>query len=635
MTWAKVMNCIWRRFTQLARPSVESTPQIKDAFTRSHLINQLSLDLLAKPVTLAGWVSRIRPLSENLFFLILRDWSGSVQLTMTATHCNSQVMQNVWAQIQNGTLGKEAVIGIEGLVQPRPIGQSNTSMATGSLEIFISNLKVFNSAPNAEFLPFSPVDHVHVLPNEDIRLKYRPIDLRRNELQESLRLRAQIIRSFRNSLDESGFIEVETPLLFKSTPEGAREFLVSSADPENTNRVQYALPQSPQQFKQLLMVGGIDRYYQIAKCFRDEGFRSDRQPEFTQLDLEMSFVTNGTQVMRVLEAAVKRLWQDKIVPEMDDADSGLLETDFPRISYDDAMALYGSDKPDTRLPCKLAFSLPLDGDSILEGFLLKGRGRNSVNDSGEFEWCAPIEGSQTKPVRQALRDAGRAVRGTQWTWSGNSLAMCPQLDNVLKEKINTSLQEKGLNLGQRDCLLLATRKSDANVGATALGKARLVAIQQILATETLRPEKRWNFLWVDSFPLLAPGEARRYDSMHHPFTAPCPEDASRLFTCTNPLKLRAQHYDLVLNGCEVAGGSIRIHDADLQERLFRDILDLSEAESMRFAHLLRALRSGAPPHGGLALGIDRFVAIVAGKESIRDVIAFPKTSTGIDLCTRH
>jgi len=616
---------MWKRaFSQLLQPSTQTLPKI--AFTRTHLVNQLSLDLLAKPVTLAGWVSRIRPLSENLFFLILRDWSGSVQLTMTATHCNSHVMQEVWCLIQNGKLGKEAVIGIEGLVQSRPIGQANSSMTTGALEILINNLRVFNAAPKTELLPFSPVDHDDVLPGEDIRLKYRPVDLRRKELQDTLRLRAQIVRSFRSTLDGLGFIEVETPLLFKSTPEGAREFLVSSTDPANS--VQYALPQSPQQFKQLLMVGGIDRYYQVAKCFRDEGFRADRQPEFTQLDLEMSFVESGDQVTRVLETAVKRLWKDVLAPEMSDSD-------FPRITYDDAMVLYGSDKPDTRFPFKFVFSLPLAGDFVLEGFLLKGRGRDSLNKSDGFEWCVPIEGSQSKPIRQALKDAGKTVRGTQWTWSGNYLTECTQLSVDLREKITLAMDAKGLNLGQRDCLLLAARHQDANVGVTALGKTRLAAINQILTANVVQPERKWNFLWVDQFPLLAPGEHRPYESMHHPFTAPCAEDLAHLFTTTKPLKLRAQHYDLVLNGCEIAGGSIRIHDADIQERFFREFLGLTEAETLQFAHVLQALRLGAPPHGGLALGIDRFVAIVAGKESIRDVIAFPKTSTGADLCTGH
>ncbi len=380
------------------------------------------------------------------------------------------------------------------------------------------------------------------------------------------------------------------------------------------NGTAYALPQSPQQFKQLLMVGGFDKYFQLARCFRDEGMRADRQPEFTQLDMEMAFVQQE-DVMAVMEDAIRLLWKQF---------RGIELEQIRRISYDQAISEYGSDKPDLRFQGKLVqFSVDEKRRTALEGFLLKGKGRQSVNISKSFEFCAPIEGLKSKSVIKAFESHSD---GFEKQWHGNSLQNCPFA-------VEAKLQELGLNLGPRDYLFLVERNLDSNVGFTTLGRTRLAALN-VLAEDDLIDRENDHFLWVHSFPLVTRSKedpSRRFDSMHHPFTAPL-ESEEELFTCNNPLQLRAQHYDLVLNGQEIGGGSIRIHDPLLQERFLREILGLSEPQISSFSHLLKALKMGAPPHGGMALGLDRLVAILAGKESIREVIAFPKTSSGQDLC---
>ena len=377
------------------------------------------------------------------------------------------------------------------------------------------------------------------------------------------------------------------------------------------------------------MVGGFDKYYQIAKCFRDEGFRADRQPEFTQLDMEMAFVTQE-DVMSTIESAVKTLWKE--AKGMD-----LFNEDFPKLTYDDAMKYYGSDKPDLRFDGKIAFSLVSDSTAV-EGLLLKGRGRSSLNRDGSFEFCLPIEGIQSKEVLKAF-EAGKESLSK---WHGNYLEDCGIISEKERENIKLRLEELGLNVGPRDCLLIQKRDLYANVGMTDLGRARLAALSVLQEHQPELIAKDPKFLWVHSFPLfcraspesIADNPLRRYDSMHHPFTAPEMPNPKDIFTFEEPLKLRAQHYDLVLNGQEIGGGSVRIHDADIQERLMRELLGLSRQQIDHFSHLLRALKLGAPPHAGMALGLDRLVAILAGKQSIRDVIAFPKNSAGFDLCLK-
>lgn len=385
------------------------------------------------------------------------------------------------------------------------------------------------------------------------------------------------------------------------------------------------------------MVGGFDKYFQIAKCFRDEGFRADRQPEFTQLDMEMAFVTQE-DVMRTMESAVKTLWKEAAAATQA-TDLGDADGDFPRLSYDSAMNLYGSDKPDLRFGGKIAFSIPSESNTTIEGLLLKGRGRSSLNRDDSFEFCWPVEGIRSKEVIKTF-EAGRESVAK---WHGNRLEDCRIVSEGERENISSRLDELGLNVGPRDCLLVQRRNLYANVGMTDLGRARLAALAVL---QQHRPELISNdpkFLWVHSFPLLCPASLesvaenplRRYDSMHHPFTAPETASASAdIFDCEEPLRLRAQHYDLVLNGQEIGGGSVRIHDSDLQERIMRDLLGLSPGQVDHFGHLLRALRLGAPPHAGMALGLDRVVAVLAGKQSIRDVIAFPKNSSGFDLCLK-
>ena len=435
--------------------------------------------------------------------------------------------------------------------------------------------------------------------------------------------------------------------MFKSSPEGAKEFLIPRPD-----GLKYALPQSPQQFKQLLMVGGFDKYYQIARCFRDEGMRADRQPEFTQLDMEMAFVDQET-LIQTMETFIKTLWKE--TRKSDDFD---LSTDvFERISYDDAMKFYGSDKPDIRFQGKFAFSISDSTDensqTAIEGLLLKGRGRKSFNRDGSFEFCFPIEGLHAKSVITAFHNNKENSNTNNnnninnndntnkfWKWHGNNLDDCNMISTKDRQIIFEKLTELGLEMGPRDCLLIQKRDLTANVGLTDLGRARLAAMQVIKSNLSTDPK----FIWVHTFPLiiraspesLAENPKRIHDSMHHPFTAPHPSHSlTEIFDKTGdfkPLNLRAQHYDLVLNGQEIGGGLVRIHDADLQERIMRDLLGLTDTQIDHFGHLLKALKLGAPPHAGMALGLDRLIAILAAKRSIREVIAFPKNSSGFDLC---
>jgi aspartyl-tRNA synthetase len=370
------------------------------------------------------------------------------------------------------------------------------------------------------------------------------------------------------------------------------------------------------------MVAGFDKYYQIARCFRDEGMRADRQPEFTQLDMEMAFA-GQEQVMETMEAAVKTLWKEA---------KGIdLNGPFPRLTYDEAIKFYGSDKPDLRFQGKIAFSIQ-DSNHVIEGLLLKGRGRNSLNRHDSFEFCLPVEGIKSKEVIKAFEKGKESI----WKWHGNKISDCPHLSQDEITGIAHRLEkELGLNVGPRDCLLIQKRDTTANIGLTDLGRARLAALEVLKEDWDNNPK----FLWIHSFPLLCPASPesiaenplRRFDSMHHPFSAPL-DNSGDIFTCPEPLKLRAQHYDLVLNGQEIGGGSVRIHDSDTQERLMRDLLGLSSDQINHFSHLIRALKLGAPPHAGMALGLDRLVAILAGKSSIREVIAFPKNSSGHDLC---
>ena len=625
---------------------------------RSHLLGDLNESLLQKEVTLCGWVSAIRNVSKNLFFLVLRDHSGTIQLTLTRTHVPEETFQNLQEAVTSKQITAEAVIAIKGIVQPRPIGMKNDFMTSGGIEVFVNDYKVLNTLKTV--LPFTLNEKY--LPAEEVRLQDRVLDLRRPDMQKAIRFRAQINRTIRDFFDKRGFVEIETPILFKSSPEGAKEFLVP-----RPNGLKYALPQSPQQFKQLLMVSGFDKYYQIARCFRDEGMRADRQPEFTQLDMEMAF-TGQDEVMETMESVVKTLWiqsnyRGETQHDLEDkqfklentkfefdredtpSDSKEIQCDrfdpllpFQRMTYDNAMKIYGSDKPDLRFGGKIAFSIPSEQNQeiLIEGLLLKGKGRSSLNRDASTEFCLPIEGIQSKEVIKMFEKD----RDHLWKWHGNNLAHCQEI-NLISEaearKISERLEELGLNVGPRDCLLLHKRDANANVGMTLLGRIRLLAMETILK-DSLQSDPK--FLWVHSFPLLCGATAdsltdnphRRFDSMHHPFTAPEVPDNFDIFASENPLKLRAQHYDLVLNGQEIGGGSVRIHDAILQERLMRELLGLSTEQINHFSHLIRALKLGAPPHAGMALGLDRIIAILAGKKSIRDVIAFPKNSSGFDLC---
>lgn len=491
---------------------------------RSCNIGQLG-GYLGKEVHLNGWIQSIRHANDRLTFFILRDHLG-------------ETVQLVADERMEG-ISVESSVAVTGMVKERPT-------KTG-LEIQVDQLTVHN---HADQLPFELHPNA-LLPAEDIRLRYRYLDLRRPQLAKNLRLRSAAMQSIRNCLIADGFTEVETPMLFKATAEGAREFLVPVRD-----GLHYALPQSPQQFKQMLMAGGVDRYFQIARCFRDEDLRADRQPEFTQVDLEMAWATPNLVMSQV----------EKIIGELLFLIRGEKLSAIPKMTYDEAMATYGCDKPDLRFDCRIK----------------------------------RVETTPTEFIEVLLVDRQ---------------AVLPLLEQMPPAPAGHRVEVKD------DGVWLRRPRHD-HVGSTFLGDLRLR-----LRPKELGSELKW--LWVVDFPLLE-RDGHRYKAMHHPFTAPHPDDAHLL--TTDPLSVRGLHYDLVLNGCEVAGGSIRIHRAEEQLRMFRQIMHLDEKDIAAFSHLLNALRMGCPPHGGLAIGLDRLLAMLLGTASIRDVIAFPKNGRGHDLC---
>ncbi|KAJ2961755.1 hypothetical protein NQZ79_g2979 [Umbelopsis isabellina] len=527
---------------------------------RTHTCGELNMKENGKTVVLCGWAQAVRSISNDLLFIPLRDAYGTTQLVFRTENCSSSSAANALREKINA-LTPESV------------------------------------------------------PKEEVRMKHRYLDLRRPELQKNIRTRSLVASTVRNYLNDNHFVEVETPVLFKSTPEGAREYVVPTR-----NRGQfYALPQSPQQHKQMLMAAGIDRYYQIARCFRDEDLRADRQPEFTQIDLEMSFI-KAKDIQNIIEGMVSAIWKKAL-------DVQLSKMDFPHMTYNEAMSKYGSDKPDIRFNIHIndiSKQLPTSAHSgVLECMVVK---KGAALKTSDVRAILQEYESQNGDVNKL--HSIKITEKTRESW----LSKCV----ITRQDPNLSASQTALNeelqVEQGDLVYIHQRPKYLYGGNTALGRVRLHMSRLLQDANVLSINPNdYKFLWIESFPLFTPDEAgiRTWQATHHPFTAPYPEDLPLLET--DPAKVRGQHYDLVLNGMEIGGGSIRIHYPELQRFIFDKVLELQPFEYKRFDHLLEALAGGCPPHGGIALGFDRLMSIICGTPSIRDVIAFPKAGGGKDL----
>ncbi|KAG2227728.1 hypothetical protein INT45_004770 [Circinella minor] len=571
---------------------------------RTHLCGDLRADNEGHHVVLNGWVQSPRTMSQDLIFIPLRDASGTTQLVFRSGS------PELRAEIQR--LTPESVVCAEGIVMKRPDGMSNKQQSTGAIEVELKKIYCLNPASSS--LPFWPSQPATTLPNEEVRLRYRYLDLRRPELQKNIRLRSVVINTVRQHLIDNGFTEIETPTLFKSTPEGAREFIVPTRKPGAF----YALPQSPQQHKQMLMAAGFDRYFQIARCFRDEDLRADRQPEFTQIDLEMSFIT-AKELQEIVQGFVTAIWKKALNVELD-------ASHFPHMTYHEAMLNYGSDKPDVRFDMKIKnitnyLSDVIENDSALDCLVVKQGSK--------------LTGSELKNMQKALE----LVDEKDFAFvkiNENNINSWPSKCGRLKHSNQIGQVEADMNnkmdIQVGDLVLVHKRESYLNGGNTLMGRVRLHLANLLQEKGLLKIDPNtYKFLWIESFPLFSPDEQniRTWQATHHPFTAPFDEDIPLL--TTDPAKVRGQHYDLVLNGMEIGGGSIRIHSPVMQRFIFDHVLQLEKHEYQRFDHLLDALSAGCPPHGGIALGFDRLMSILCNTSSIRDVIAFPKAAGGKDL----
>ncbi|KPV56766.1 aspartyl-tRNA synthetase [Paenibacillus sp. A3] len=563
---------------------------------KTHHCGTLSKANVGETVTLNGWVQRRRDLG-GVLFIDLRDRSGIVQIVFNPAFSGEALA--VADRARN-----EYVLAVRGEVVERDAETVNPNLPTGEIEVRIKEIEILNAAKNP---PFFIEDGIEI--DESLRLKHRYLDLRRPEMQRTLMLRAKAAKIFRDYLDENGFIEVETPILINSTPEGARDYLVPS-------RVHpgefFALPQSPQIFKQLLMVSGMERYYQIARCFRDEDLRADRQPEFTQVDIETSFLSQD-QLLDMMEKLVVRLFKETAGAD--------IETPFQRISYADAMGKYGSDKPDLRFGLELQDVSDIVAESGVQVFanvIKKGGQVKALNAKGCAAWS-----------RKEIDDLGVfAAR-----YGAKGLAWMTYKDGELKGPIVKFFNEQELEqLKQRleaeegDLLLFSA--DTKKVVADVLGNLRLKIGRQL----GLIDDSKFKFAWVVDFPLLSyDEEAKRYVAEHHPFTRPKEEDMH--YFDTDPGQIRAQAYDLVLNGYEVGGGSMRIYQREVQEKMFATLNLPKEEVQEKFGYLLEAFEYGTPPHGGIAFGFDRLVMLITGRTNLRETIAFPKTASASDLLT--
>src|SRR6516164_3419937 len=573
---------------------------------RTHHCNELRPAHIGQTVTLTGWVHSRRDLG-GLIFIDVRDREGRTQTVFDPSDLPKELFERAAA------LRSECVIRVAGKVRQRPEGTNNPKIPTGEVEVVAKELEVLNFA---EVLPF-PVDDPEVASkvNEELRLKYRYLDLRRPEMARNLRLRSKVTAATRAFMEEQGFLEVETPVLFKSTPEGAREFLI----PARTNPgLFYALPQSPQQFKQILMVAGVERYYQLARCFRDEDQRADRQLEFTQIDIEMSFIERE-DIYALIEGLLKRIWKTALNIE--------LVTPFKRMPFQEAINRYGIDKPDTRFGMEI------------QDFTEEFRASTFKVFSGTVANHGVVKALNAKGMAGATQGQMDNMTETAKSFGAKGLAYIKVEGGEWKSPIVKFFSEaekgalgKKLAIEEGDLILFA-----ADQWLTAceiLGRLRLYCADILKAEGKLNiPADRFDFLWVVDFPLLSfDKEQNRWYSSHHPFTAPVAEDIGLLKS--DPKKVRGQHYDIVVNGVELGGGSIRIHQPEVQRTVFEEVLQIPPDETrLRFGYMLEAFKYGAPPHGGIALGFDRLIAILCGTPSIRDVIAFPKTAKGVDLMT--
>jgi len=557
---------------------------------RTHTCGELTINDLNKEVTLTGWVQKSRDLG-GMTFVDMRDRYGITQLTFNSD-------DNAELRAQARELGREFVIRVTGKVIER--SNKNLKMNTGEVEIKVAKLELLNAAKLPPFLIEDETDG-----GDDLRLKYRYLDLRRNPVRNNLVLRHKMAQEVRKYLDGLDFIEVETPVLIKSTPEGARDFVV----PSRMNPGEfYALPQSPQTFKQLLMVSGFDRYFQIVKCFRDEDLRADRQPEFTQIDCEMAFIEQE-DILNVFEGLIRQLFKNV---------KGVDLAEVPRMQYSDAMRLYGSDKPDTRF----------DMQFVELNDIVKGIGF-PVFDSAELviginaKGCAEYTRKQIDELTDFIKRPQIGATGLIYLRHGADDSLKSSVDKFYNED-ELKKWSSAFNTEPGDLILIMAGQTDKV--RKQLSELRLEMGNRL----GLRDKNVYAPLWVLDFPLLEwDEESQRYHAMHHPFTSPKPEDIAMLDT--NPGQVRANAYDMVVNGTEIGGGSIRIHDRDLQSLMFKHLGFTVEEAQKQFGFLLDAFEYGAPPHGGIAFGFDRLVSIFAGLDSIRDVIAFPKNNSGRDV----
>lgn len=573
-------------------PAIPKGPKlIKTQMLRTHTCGELKLADAGKTVTLAGWVQRSRD-KGSVLWIDLRDRYGITQLIFEEGKSDASLIEKVRAT------GREYVIQIEGTVVERL--SKNDKMATGDIEVKVTSLHVLNAA---KLPPFTIEDDTDG--GDELRMKYRYLDLRRNPVRESLQLRHKMAQQTRAYLDSQQFIEVETPVLIKSTPEGARDFVVPSRIHHGEF---YALPQSPQTFKQLLMVSGFDRYYQIVKCFRDEDLRADRQPEFTQIDCEMAFITQE-DILNTFEGLIRHLFKNV---------KGIELPVVPRMRYDDAMAMYGSDKPDTRFDMKFVEITPLTRGKNFPAFenapLVVG-----INAKG----CAEYSRKQIDELTEFVKRPQVGAKGLVYVQYKSDGSIKSSVDKFYH---SDDLKEwlKKFDAAPGDLVLILA-------GEEFQTRKQLNELRLLMGDKLgLRDKQKFSALWVLDFPLLEwNDEAGRYHAMHHPFTSPKPEDIVLLDT--DPGRVRANAYDMVINGTEVGGGSIRIHDRATQQLMFTHLGFSDEEARKQFGFLMEAFEYGAPPHGGIAFGFDRLCSIFGGADSIRDFIAFPKNNAGRDV----
>ena len=571
---------------------------------RTHHCNEIRDEHVGQAVTLNGWVHSNRDLG-GVLFIDIRDREGRTQAVFDPSDLPTELFETA------SKLHSESVISVTGKVRVRPDGTKNEKIDTGLVEVVAEQLEVLN---HADVLPFSIDDpEVAAKVNEELRLKYRYLDLRRPEMIHNMRLRSRVATATRVFMEDQGFLEIETPTLFKSTPEGAREFLV----PSRLHPGQfYALPQSPQQYKQILMVAGVEKYFQLARCYRDEDLRADRQPEFTQIDIEMSFI-DREDIYALIEGLLSRVWKTAL-----DID---IPTPFPRVAFEDVMNRWGIDKPDTRFDMELVDMTDDFASSefkVFSGTVAKGGVVKALNAKG----FACVTQGQMETMTDYAKSFG--AKGLAYIKVENGEWKSP-IVKFFSDAEKAALQEK-LAIEEGDLILFA---ADKWLNACEiLGKIRLYCAEKLTEMGKMSiAADQFNFLWVIEFPLLMfDKEMDRWYSSHHPFTSPVEEDIPKL--TSDPKSVRGQHYDIVVNGVELGGGSIRIHQRELQKTIFEDVLQIpADVAQERFGYMLEAFRFGAPPHGGIALGFDRLITMLCNAESIREVIAFPKTAKGADL----